>query len=186
MPYLPSDYAAAKFYKLGERGLKYPNSTVRFARETGLTLSDACTMLEKESAGGHNVFGHDNVRNPVKGGAVTRARYKTYLLYRNRGQGANGVGPTQLTWPAYQDEADKQGGCWNHRINMRYGFNLLSGYIKNFGRWDAAKRYNGNSSYANDYMNKYKRWHDAFMRDQKDNRVAYRALRVLLRKDHVI
>jgi hypothetical protein len=43
-----------------------PELTLRVAREVGLGLAIACSMLEKESGGGRNVYGRDKVRNPVK------------------------------------------------------------------------------------------------------------------------
>ena len=103
------------------RGLKSPKATIAEARRAGLPLSYALAFLEKESTGtdadgttrfGLNLFGHDAVRNPVKGGFVTQARYSQYRTNRQAGLGMQGVGPCQLTWYEFQDRADSLGGCW--------------------------------------------------------------------------
>ena len=64
-----------------------------------------------------NVFGSDNVANPIKSRGrpflkVTKPLYQEYLRNRKKGLGQQGVGPMQLTTGSYQDRADKLGGCW--------------------------------------------------------------------------
>ena len=54
-----------------------------------------------------------------------------------------GVGPCQLTWYEFQDEADREGGCWRPEINIRIGFRHLAANIKLHGEAEGAKRYNG-------------------------------------------
>lgn len=181
MGYRPSDFAAAKFYKLKDRGFVYSSTTVRFARENRLAIWDACALLQKETSGGHNVFGNDRVDNPVKRGKVTKARYKQYLGYRKAGLGNQGVGPGQLTWYGFQDECDKRGGCWKPRINMNYSFELFSQYQREKGTWEAAKRYNGKDSYANDFIKVRNYYKDVFVADKKKNPRGLKALRALLR-----
>src|ERR687894_620449 len=94
-----------------------PKTTLRIARRVNrergaMPLSRACALLEKESGGGHNVFGHDK-GGAVIGGTVTKESYRRYLARVRSGQGARqGVGPTQLTFSGYQEEADRHGGCW--------------------------------------------------------------------------
>lgn len=127
---LPQDIVKAKRLRLARRGIVYPATTVAEARRAGLDLAVACAVLIQETAGGVNEFGHDPVSNPVKGGLVTQARYLEYLHHRNLGQGSQGVGPMQLTWGGYQDEADRIGGCWKPWLNMRVGFGILAGKIK--------------------------------------------------------
>ena len=70
-----------------EGGIVKPADTLRVAREVGLALPLACALLEQESSGGHNVFGHDAVSNPVRGGVVTKDRYLEYKHYRQLGLG---------------------------------------------------------------------------------------------------
>src|SRR4051794_39888469 len=114
--------------RLRAGGIVAPRTVVAEARRAGLRLPIACAMLEKETGGGHNVFGHDPTIF-VGGGEVTEARYREYK--RRRVASGNrlmqGVGPCQLTYYTLQDEADAQGGCWRTEINMRVGFRHLAG-----------------------------------------------------------
>ncbi len=132
-------------------------------KETGLPLSDCLALIEQES-GFRNVFGHDNVRNPIKGGKVSLWRYKAYKAYRKRGWGCQGVGPAQLTWYEYQDEADELGGCHKPFPNMVVGFRLMKAIQKTYGREKGAAVYNGgaanpNATYGREYLAKQTKWH---------------------------
>jgi hypothetical protein len=90
------------------------------ARAAGLWASQGLALRTIESGvrGDGNVWGHDSSPNggtsDLGGEPVTEADYRAYLRRRgNRGQGGmQGVGPLQLTWWGFQDEADKIGGCW--------------------------------------------------------------------------
>jgi cell wall-associated NlpC family hydrolase len=139
-------------------GIVDPAATLSAAREVMLALPFACALLEQESGGGHNVFGHDNVRNPIKGGGVTKSRYADYKKFRDLGLGANGVGPTQLTWPGYQDRADALGGCWNYGVNLRVGFSVLRANIRQSGAYRGFWNYNGSEAYAKQVMPRVLKW----------------------------
>src|SRR4051794_30203410 len=134
LPKSPDRYVSA----IAAAGCKYPRITVEEAATVGLPLSYALAFLEKESSGtdsdgsrafGLNLFGHDAVANPVKGGFVTESRYDEYLHHRRAGRGAQGVGPCQLTWWEFQDRADALGGCWKPECNMRVGFGVAKALI---------------------------------------------------------
>jgi hypothetical protein len=129
---------------------------------TGLPLSYGLTLLEKES-GFQNVFGHDPVRNPVKGGRVTQARYAEYKRHRKRGEGMQGVGYTQLTWFAYQDQADALGGCWRPYPNIVVGFRLIRNLTHVHGIQKGAARFNGTGpaadAYGRDFLARQRKWH---------------------------
>jgi RNA polymerase-binding transcription factor DksA len=141
-----------------QNGIVKPAMTLRVAREVELALPLACALLEQESSGGHNVFGHDNVRNPIKGGDVTKARYLQYKRYRELGLGSNGVGPTQLTWSGYQDRADELGGCWAYDVNLSVGFGILRANIQRSGVYRGYWNYNGGEAYARQVMPKVQKW----------------------------
>jgi peptidoglycan hydrolase-like protein with peptidoglycan-binding domain len=164
---------ALRAERLRTLGLKHPAMTIEEARRAGLPLAAALAFLEKESSGvdrdgvhrfGLNLFGSDAVRNPVKGGRVTKARYDRYLRNRRAGLGMQGVGPCQLTWWEFQDMADRAGGCWVPRFNMRIGFAVGARLIQQNGPHDGAMRWNGTGSaaarYADDWVQKRRRWHD--------------------------
>jgi len=147
---------------LTQAGVAYPEATVAEARRAGLPLAVACALLEQESGGGHNVFGHDPVKNPIRGGPVTKERYLEYVRYRKAGLGMQGVGPCQLTWYSYQDRADALGGCWKPEVNMRVGFALIAALIKTNGLRAGLRRYNGAGPaaerYADQVLARVRKW----------------------------
>ena len=149
--------------RLRAGGIVAPRTTVREARRAGLRLDLACAMLEKESSGGRNVYGHDPTI--FKGrGKVTRANYAEYKRRRiaSGNKAMQGVGPCQLTWWELQDTADAQGGCWRPEINMRVGFGQLAALVMRHGEAEGARRYNGSGAaaeaYSRDLMAKARRW----------------------------
>ena len=140
-----------------------PRIAIEEAKRAGLPLELACALLEKESGGGRNVFGHDpSIFNGA--GEVTREKYAQYKKQRiaSGNRKMQGVGPCQLTWWEFQDQADAQGGCWRPRSNMRVGFLHLANLIKRYGESDGARRYNGSGSaaeaYSRDLLVKARRW----------------------------
>jgi len=151
---------------LEQNGILRAAEVVELAALAGLELAAAATLLEKESSGGRNIYGHDGVDTGgfyTKGGPVTQ---ETYLLYRaHRAElGAQGVGPTQLTYGPFQDRADRQGGCWDWRVNTRVGFDIVSGLIKAKGVRSGFRAYNGSGAaaeaYADDALKRLRVWRD--------------------------
>ena len=140
---------------LAEHGILRAAEVVQLAREAGLDLAAAATMLEKESYGGQNVWGHDGV-DPKgiyeKGGPVTKEAYLRYKAARQSGRILpQGVGPTQLTWPGYQDQADTEGGCYDWTTNVKVGFRALAGDIRQNGLRDGFRAWNGSGADAEKY-----------------------------------
>jgi hypothetical protein len=151
---------------LEQNGTQRAAEVIELAALAGLELAAAATLLEKESGGGRNVYGHDGVETGgfyTKGGPVTKESYLGYREHRAQ-LGAQGVGPTQLTYPPFQDRADRQGGCWDWRVNTRVGFDILSGLIKAKGVRSGFRAYNGSGPsaevYADDAMKKLRVWRD--------------------------
>ena len=146
--------------RLRAGGIVSPKMCVAEAARVGLPLEYAAALLEKESGGGHNVFGHDRDRSgkyifPARDGTV-KVTKELYLEYKRRRQASGnkvmqGVGPCQLTWYSFQDDADKEGGCWNPQINMRVGFRRLANLIKDKGEAVGARMYNGSGPAAEQY-----------------------------------
>lgn len=67
---------------------------LELAAKAGLELAAAATLLDKESGGGRNVYGHDPVQTGgfyQKGGPVTKAHFAKYRAHRGQ-LGAQGVG----------------------------------------------------------------------------------------------
>jgi uncharacterized protein YcbK (DUF882 family) len=149
--------------RLAAGGIVSPRTAIAEAKRAGLRIELACALLEQESAGGQNVFGHDP--SIFRGaGQVTRAKYAEYKRRRvaSGNRAMQGVGPCQLTWWEFQDAADAQGGCWRPEINMRVGFRHLAGLIKRYGESDGARRYNGSgaaaTAYSRELLSKARRW----------------------------
>lgn len=140
-------------------GFKRPRRTVAATHKAGLPLSYALATLKMESYNGSNVFGHDatsSIPDRWKGKRVTYIRYKWYKRHRN--QGAQGVGPTQLTYPGFQDIADKQGGCWRAYINMVVGFGIIKNLTDSKGKQAGASKYNGTGPAAEAYGRSWVAW----------------------------
>src|SRR5688572_13799765 len=155
--------ASTLIERLRAAGIDSPRIAIEEAKRAGLPLELACALLEKESGGGANVYGHDpSIFSGA--GQVTRENYARYKKQRvaSGNRKMQGVGPCQLTWWEFQDQADAQGGCWRPRINMRVGFLHLANLIKRYGESDGARRYNGAGSaaeaYSRDLLVKARRW----------------------------
>lgn len=146
-------------------GLGMPELIVERAAATGLELAGAAALVQKET-GGRNIYGHDPVATGntyVKGGEVTQTNYAAFRQWQRAGSGRmQGVGPVQLTYYTFQDQADALGGCWDPRWNLQVGFTLLVSLQKAKGEWAGAKAYNGTGTaadaYANDWTAKRNAW----------------------------
>jgi hypothetical protein len=141
-----------------KNGIKRPYTVMQVCDKVGLPFYVACAMLEIESSGGDNIFGHDPTIF-VGAGRVTKEKYLRYKAERKRTGKMQGVGPCQLTWFEYQDMADAKGGCWVPRYNMEVGFKLLNDYRRQTGSWaGAGTKYNGSSKYGQELLFKAEAW----------------------------
>jgi hypothetical protein len=147
--------------KAKRHGAKYALRIVLEARRAGIPVSLGFAIVEQET-GFRNVFGHDPTIF-IGAGVVTKQKYLAYRKQRGRTR-MQGVGPAQLTWWAYQDEADALGGCWVPKHNICVGMKVLAGLIAVWGREAGIARYNGSgpaaSRYAQQVLCKQRRWHD--------------------------
>lgn len=146
-------------------GIKMPVRAYVASRKTGVPFYVTCAFLMQESSGGMNVFGSDP--SIFKGaGAVTKEKYREYKRQRiaSGNKKMQGVGPMQLTWHTFQDEADRMGGCWRPLTNMVVGLQIVKRF-RNFsdGTWEsAARRYNGSGpaadAYARQMSERFRHW----------------------------
>ena len=118
-------------------------------------------LLDLESSGGLNTFGHDpNLCGPV-GGPVTEENYRAYLVRRDE-CGQQGIGPLQLTFRALQDRADALGGAWDPAVNTRVGLGEFVARLRRHTARDSFSLYNtgraGPSSYADKAMALLPHW----------------------------
>lgn len=166
-------YNARDLYLAGKAKLYGANFSLRIileCRRRKVPISAGFALIEGES-NFENVFGHDpttSIPSAWKGGEVTETRYKYYKQHRSS-KGMQGVGPAQLTWWAYQDRADRLGGCWKSRWNIDVGIAVFADHFHNAAGTTktklhtAARKYNGSGDaalvYANRFMDRYNKWH---------------------------
>lgn len=159
-PYTPKELLTGR--RLKKYGIVNPLYTIRAAKQASLPLALACAFLEQESGGGHNEWGHDPtifIGGGKFGPQVTKRAYLVYKQQRGptgRG-GMQGVGPMQLTYYSYQDEADKLGGCWNPYHNMQVGFKTAADHIRRYGIAEGIAAYNGRGPAAEAYSRNVQR-----------------------------
>ena len=148
------------------RGANYSLRIVLEARRADIPISLGFALIEQES-GFRNVFGHDN--SIFKGaGKVTKAKYLDYKAARGTpGKRMQGVGPAQLTWWTFQDRADRLGGAWIAKNNIRVAFEHLGDLLKQHSARDALAIYNAGNArsrqgqdYATAVLRRRDRWHD--------------------------
>jgi soluble lytic murein transglycosylase-like protein len=151
-----NDFVAAA--RARRYGMKHALKIAQEARRAGIPYDLAYAKIEQESGNGSNVFGHDrdsrgNLIFPARPGTVyvTKKLYDEYKRRRRNTGLMQGVGPSQLTWWEYQDAADRAGGCWKPRYNIRTGFRLLRSLIKQYGTAEGVRRYNGSGPRAEAY-----------------------------------
>ena len=146
-----------------KHGGRYEEQIVAASASSRVPVSLICAVLEQETHFS-NVFGHDDVANPIKSPRgsnrpVTEALYKQYRHFRDKGLGCQGVGPMQLTSKFLQDAADEQGGCWRVGPNIRVGVARLATCIKEAGSVRGGLvRYNGGSAYPDIVLPLQAKW----------------------------
>lgn len=139
--------------RAGKHGIK--NAQAAFEawkkrRTPGFDFALACAFLMQETAGGANVFGHDPTIF-VGAGAVTKQKYLAYRKLRDATRKYQGVGPMQLTYGGFQDQADKLGGCWTPQANMAVGFGIVRDHVRSYGLFAGVAAYNGSGPAARAY-----------------------------------
>src|SRR5688572_14557382 len=115
-----------RMVKAASKGCFMPYQAMKASDETGVPFHILCALLEQETSGGRNIFGHD--ASIFKGaGRVTARKYAIYKKERDRfkQKRMQGVGPLQLTWWEFQDEADEAGGCHRPYYNILTGARIL-------------------------------------------------------------
>lgn len=144
-------------------GMRHSLKIAQEARLAGVPYDLAYALVEQETGTGRNVFGHDPTIY-AGAGRVTKRRYLAYRRLRRESGNTlmQGVGLTQLTWWEFQDEADRHGGCWKPRVQLRVAFRRLRGLL---GRGESAgiAAYNGSGPAATTYSvsvrSRRRKWH---------------------------
>ena len=153
MAVYPRPGDAALVWRMRGIGCKMPIRCLMAARSCGLSVALACSILEQETGGGVNEYGHD----PTIFIGYGRVNVVNYRLYRRMrdiprpGSHCQGVGPVQLTSYGYQSTADREGGCWRPLVNMKVGFRSLAENIRRDGLHAGVAAYNGSGPAAEHY-----------------------------------
>ena len=152
-------------------GGRFEDEIIAASRATKVPVALLCAIIETETEF-QNVFGGDNVANPIKSRGrpflkVTKPLYQEYLRNRKKGLGQQGVGPMQLTTGSYQDRADKLGGCWKPGPNIMVGAQVLVEKTRRVGGGlrNGVKAYNSWSAAGDAYADKlvmprYRKWQE--------------------------
>lgn len=144
-------------------GMHHTIKIAQEARGAGIPYDLAYAIVEQETGTAQNIFGHDPTIY-AGAGHVTKAGYLRYKHLRGTpGRHMQGVGLIQLTWWEFQDGADRMGGCWKPRIQLRKGFRDLHGLMKRLGTHDGIRAYNGSGpaaeAYAKSVAARRAQWH---------------------------
>lgn len=159
-------------HRARSHGANYSLRIVWEARRAGIPISLGFALIDQETGGTfQNLWGHDSTifiggydrKNGKRYSRVTRGSYKEYKRQRGTTK-MQGVGPAQLTWWEFQDDADRRGGCWKPRHNIATGFGLLADLIRKHGNTrDGVAAYNGSGAsadrYAVEVLHKRADWH---------------------------
>jgi hypothetical protein len=135
---------------LRDNGVLKPKVVVEEAERARLPLHMAVAMLEKETdIPPRNIFGCDH--GPGRAFCHENVTAVRVAALRRSGL-ANGVGWTQITFPAFVEEADRLGGAHKPRFQMRVGFKVLNDNMDRQGSAQQGFRaYNGTGRDAEKY-----------------------------------
>lgn len=148
---------------LDKNGFDNISALISAANAVGLPIHIAVAFVEKESHGA-NIYGHDSGGTNYGAGQVTPQNYaKFYNDVVNLHKRSNGVGPMQITWPAFFVDAKRKGIDLSKPVeNFTYGFKLIAGYLGgNYSRSsiaNAGRRYNGASIYGSQVATRAAYW----------------------------
>jgi hypothetical protein len=159
---------AALARKLRDNGVKNALRIViecRHRHSGVIAVSLGVAVQEQESAG-RNIFGADQ-NGPFPHQPVTKQRVLQLVEHVRAGGTSNGVGPLQLTFLPFIEEANRDGGAWKPAVNIATGLRIIAGHIKQHGVRRGLATYNGGSpqsskglAYAEEVLERQNRIHD--------------------------
>jgi hypothetical protein len=162
----PRDDALA--HKLRAHGVKNALRIVVECRHRhdGVIPVSLGVALQEQESNGHNIFGAD-ANAPFAHQPVTRARVLKLVEHVRAGGLSNGVGPLQLTFIGFIDEANRDGGAWDPAVNIATGLGIIHGHVKQHGVRNGLATYNAGKphsdkgqKYAAQVLDRQQRIHD--------------------------
>jgi hypothetical protein len=134
-------------------------------RHDGLLPVSLGLALQEQESGGRNIFGADTSA-PFAHLPVTQARVMALVKHVRNGGKSNGVGPLQLTFIGFIDEANRDGGAWTPAVNIATGLGIVAGHIKQHGVRGGLATYNAGhpaspegQAYADEVLRKQAHFH---------------------------
>jgi hypothetical protein len=97
---------------------------------------------------------------------VTKERVLTLVEHVRAGGVSNGVGPGQLTWLGYIEEANRDGGAWDTAVNIATSQRILAAHVRDHGLRGGLATYNAGRPddgqgrrYADRIIARQRHWH---------------------------
>lgn len=159
--------------KLRARGVKNALRIVIECRHrhNGVIAVSLGLALQEQESEGRNIFGADT-NAPFAHQPVTKARVLKLVEHVRAGGVSNGVGPMQLTFIGFIEEANRDGGAWDPAVNIATGLGIIAGHVKQHGVRHGLATYNAgtpNSAkglrYAKQVLDRQARIHDEITTD---------------------
>jgi hypothetical protein len=132
-------------HKLRNKGVKNSLRIVlecRHRHEDVIPVSLGLALQQQESGGGQNIFGADTGA-PFTHLPVTKRRVLDLVEHVRAGGTSNGVGPLQLTFLPFIEEANRDGGAWVPGVNIATGLGIIADHVKQHGVRGGLATYNG-------------------------------------------
>lgn len=134
-------------------------------RHAGVIPVSLGVALQDQESEGRNIFGAD-AGAPFPHMPVTEARVRKLVEHVHAGGVSNGVGPLQLTFIGFIEEANRDGGAWVPAVNIATGLGIIAGHVKQHGVRGGLAAYNAGSPrsaqgqrYAGEVMGRQERFH---------------------------
>lgn len=122
--------------------------------------------LQEQESNGRNIFGADE-NAPFAHQPVTKERVLQLVAHVKAGGVSNGVGPMQLTFLPFIEEANRDGGAWKPSVNIATGLGIIADHINQDGVRGGLATYNAGRpqspegrAYADEVMRRRDRIHD--------------------------
>ena len=115
----------------------------RHRHDGAIPVSLGAALQEQES-NGRNIFGADE-NAPFAHQPVTKERVLRLVEHVRAGGISNGVGPLQLTFLPFIEEANRDGGAWKPAVNIATGLGVIAGHVRQHGVRNGLAAYNAGS-----------------------------------------
>lgn len=159
----PRDVLLAR--RLRSRGVKNALRIVIECRHRhgGVIPASLGAALQEQESRGRNIFGADHGA-PFRHQPVTKPRVLQLVRHVRAGGVSNGVGPMQLTFLPFIEEANRDGGAWKPAVNIATGLGIIAGHVRQHGVRNGLATYNAGSpqsaagqQYAREVMQRQQR-----------------------------